>query len=217
MAKSAILLGATGLVGNYVLKELIEDKTYDSIKIFTRTSTGIKHDKIEEHVVDLLKLEAEKSKFVGDDIFCCIGTTKSKTPNKNAYREIDYGIPVMASKLAGENNASKFLVISALGANRDSKVFYNKVKGEMERDIQFYNAHDTYIFQPSLIGGKRDEKRFGESLAKGLFHIINPIIPQKFKAIHAKTIAKAMCHVAKNGYKDKRITSDVIRTLAKND
>lgn len=217
MSKTAVLLGATGLTGSHLLERLQDDDKYQEIKIFTRNSTGKSHPKIKEFIVDMNNLEAQAEHFTGDDVFCCIGTTKSKTPDKDKYRQVDYGIPVDASKLAGKNNTSKFIVMSSMGAHHKSKIFYNRIKGEMERDVQFYNSQETYIFRPSLISGKRDEKRLGEKVAKVIFSIINPILPKKMKSIHPKTIASAMVKVAHEGYKDVRITSDVIRNLAEDD
>src|SRR5690606_32585275 len=145
MSKTAIILGATGLTGGYLLQELIADTRYGKIKIFSRSSVAVKNSKIEEHLTDLLKLEDEKDNFKGDEVFCCIGTTKNKTPDEETYKRIDYGIPVVAAKLAKQNGISTFAVISALGADESSKMFYNRIKGEMELDVIAQNIESTYI------------------------------------------------------------------------
>src|SRR5690554_4291648 len=116
MQKTAIILGATGLTGGHLLNLILEDKTFHKVVVFTRRETGVEHPKLEEHIIDLLQLDKYKEQFQGDVVFCCIGTTKAKTPNRNAYKAIDYGIPVTAAKLAKQNNIDTYLVISAMGA-----------------------------------------------------------------------------------------------------
>ncbi|WP_339661018.1 NAD(P)H-binding protein [Croceibacter atlanticus] len=215
MSKTAIVLGATGLVGHHLLEEILQDESYEKVTLFSRSPIKKTHPKIEEHLIDLFNLEDYCNQFKANDVFCCIGTTKSKSPDKKMYKKVDYGIPIDAAKLSGLNNIEKLLVVSAMGANRKSKVFYNRVKGQMERDVQFYNSNETYIFKPSLIGGKRNESRVGETIAKAFFSVLNPILPKKIRSIHPQDIAKAMMHVAKKGYNSSKIPSDEIRMLAK--
>ncbi len=215
--KSAIVLGATGLTGGYLLKILLNDSKYDKVKVFSRSSVGFEHEKLEEHLVDLLKLEDYKDSFQADEVYCCIGTTKSKTPDKETYKKIDFGIPVSAAKLCRENKISTFLVVSALGADANSSVFYNKVKGEMQHEVLEQGIANTYIFQPSLIAGDREEKRFFERLAVKGFKIFNPLLVgslKKYRSIHPETIAKAMYICSNYGYPKILIESDEIQKLA---
>lgn len=218
MAKTAIILGATGLTGGILLQQLIQDSRYGKIKLFGRSSAAVKDDKIEEYLVDLFDPESFKSNFSGDDVFCCIGTTKNKTPDEETYRKIDLGIPVTAATLAKTNNISTFIVISAMGASKDSKMFYNKIKGEMEVEILKLNIPETYIFQPSLIAGDRVESRPWEKFAMQVMKILNPIFVgglKKYRSIHPETIARAMIIVANEGYSRKKIPSDEIKQIAK--
>ncbi len=215
MQKTAIILGATGLTGSHLLKLLLEDETFSKVVVFTRRETGIKHPKLEEHIIDLLQLDNYKELFKGDVVFCCIGTTKAKTPNKKAYKAIDYGIPVTAAKLAKQNNIDNYLVISAMGASETSKVFYNKLKGEMEREVLAQKIAHTYLLQPSLIVGERSEKRGGEKFAEVIMRTFGFLIPEKYKMIQGKTIAKAMVEIAKNGYDKGVITSGELQELGK--
>ncbi|HET8886565.1 MAG TPA: NAD(P)H-binding protein, partial [Salinimicrobium sp.] len=157
--KTAIIIGSTGLTGSILLEKLLQDVRYGNIKLFSRSSVGIENAKIEEHLVNLFELEKYKELFTADEVFCCIGTTQKRTPDKTTYHKIDYGIPVNAAKLAKENGISTFLVISALGANPESRFFYNRTKGEMERDVLKQKIPQTYFFQPSLIAGDRKENR----------------------------------------------------------
>ena len=215
--KTAILLGATGLTGGILLQKLLKDPRYGKIILFPRSSVKIKNSKIEEHLVDLFQLEKYKEQFKADQVFCYIGTTKSKTPNEETYRKIDYGIPVTAAKLCKENGISTFCVISALGANPESGMFYNKTKGEMQRDVLAQKIKNTYIFQPSLIAGDRGEKRFFENVAKQVMKILNYALRgplKKYRSIHPEIIASAMIFVANKGYDKSVIESEEIKKIA---
>lgn len=214
MKKKAIILGATGLTGSHLLKLLLNDSSYDVVKVFTRTKLPNIHPKIEEHVVDLLKLPDYADKFTADVVFCCIGTTKAKTPNKELYRAIDYGIPVEAAKLCKQNAINTCIVISAIGANAESKIFYNRIKGEMERDVLAQQIKHTQLLQPSLIVGNRNEKRLGEDLSKQFMKIVGFLIPPRYKMIEGETIARAMVELANNPPKEQIIPSEKIKELA---
>ncbi len=167
MKKTAIILGATGLTGGYLLDMLLNSDEYEKVKVFTRTSTGKQHSKIEETICDLLNLEQHAADFTADEVFCCIGTTKAKTPDKRLYHKIDFGIPVAAAELAEANKIPSFSVISAIGANKKSSVFYSRTKGEMEEAILQKNIPNILIYRPSIIFGKRKDKRWFENM--GLF------------------------------------------------
>lgn len=197
MKKTAIILGATGLTGRALLDLLISDPDFELIKLFSRRSIGVSHPKIKEFLVDLFELESESASFTGDVVFCCIGTTKSKTPNRKVYRQIDYGIPVAAAKLCRKAGIPNFIVISAIGANAQSRLFYNRTKGEMERDVLKEQIPNTFILQPGLLVGKRDEKRPGEAFASGFFGLINPILPLRYRSISAESVAQTMWLLSK--------------------
>lgn len=215
--RTAIILGATGLTGGYLLQEILGDPLYNKVILFSRSKVAVKDDKIEEHIIDMFKLDEYEELFQGDDVFCCIGTTKSNTPDEDTYRKIDFGIPAAAARLARKNGIPRFLVISALGADPTSNMFYNKTKGEMEQAVLANDINKTYIFQPSLIAGDRVESRFFENLAKNAMKVINPILGgslKKYRSIHPETIAAAMKVVAKNAYPKTRIESDQIKEIA---
>lgn len=217
MPKTAIILGATGLTGGILLQKLIADKTYTKIKLFSRNSVVIKSYKLEEHLIDLLDLNKSKELFTADEVFCCIGTTAFKTKDKKVYRTIDYGIPVSAAKLAIKNNISTFVLVSSMGANASSTVFYNKTKGEMERDVLKQNIKNTYILRPSLIGGNRTEIRVGERIGKGIMSVINPLFLgslKKYKMIPAEKIASCMQILAKSDTNQSIFSSDQIVEIA---
>jgi uncharacterized protein YbjT (DUF2867 family) len=199
MEKTAIILGATGLTGSELLNQLLGDNSYQKVKVFGRKKLEINHPKLEQYIGDLFKLREFSKNFKGDEVFCCIGTTAKKTPDKTVYKAIDCGIPVQAAKLTQENNIPFFAVVSAMGANKKSNIFYNKTKGEMEEGVLAQNIPFTYILRPSLILGKRNEKRLAESWAITLFEklgflFVGPF--NKYLPNSASNIAKTMWKVA---------------------
>ncbi|MFD2914153.1 NAD(P)H-binding protein [Psychroserpens luteus] len=220
MKKTAIILGATGLTGSSILQKLIEDDRYGSIKLFSRSKIEGLPKKVTQFIGDLLELDQFKADFIADEVYCCIGTTNKKTPNKALYKQIDYGIPVNAARLSSENGIQTFLVISAMGADKKSSVFYNKTKGEMEYDVLQEQIKHTYILRPSLIGGDRKENRTLEKIGLGVFKIIQPLFIgtlKKYKIIDAKNIAKTMIYLANNtSHSEVIITSDEIKELSEN-
>lgn len=217
MAKTAIILGASGATGSALLQLLLSDSRYSKIKLFARSSAGIISPKIEEYIINMFELENHAAHFTGADVFCCIGTTKAKTPHKDTYRKIDYGIPAAAARLAKTNGIDTFIVISAIGANKNSSIFYNRTKGEMEHAVASQHIPDTYILQPSLIVADRNDKRIAEKLAAGFMKLLNPLFTgkyTKYRSISAAAIAKAMVWLANNKHPDTVISSDMISTLA---
>ena len=217
MGKAAIILGATGLTGSIILNKLLEDERYSTIKLFSRKSIENNNPKIVEYIGNLFELKKFKKDFTADEVFCCIGTTTKNTPDKVLYKKIDYGIPVAAAKLSVENGINTFLVVSSLGANPKSSVFYSRTKGEMEQAVLKENILNTYILRPSFILGKRKENRIGESVGKVMFNAFQFLLLgklKKYRAIDADTIAGAMIKIANTKSESPIIESDKIANLA---
>ncbi len=195
MKKTAIVLGATGLTGSHLLDKLLASDDYKQVKVFTRRTTGKRHPKLTEIICDMLNLQEQAEQFTADEVFVCIGTTKAKTPDKQLYHAIDYGIPVTSAKLAEQNNISTLSVISAIGADADSSVFYSRTKGEMERDILQCNIPNILVYRPSLIYGERADNRLGEkvgtALVKGLQKAMIGRLA-KYRAISGEQLANAL-------------------------
>lgn len=211
MKKTAIILGATGLTGSILLKKLLNDDRYDTIKLFSRKEIDGMPPKVKQFVGDILALETFKQDFVADEVFCCIGTTAKKTPDKTLYKKIDFGIPVSAAKQAKANGIPTFIVVSALGANVKSGIFYNKVKGEMEEAVLSEKIEKTHILQPSIIGGDRQEQRIGEKIGLFLFKILHPLLLgklRKYRITAAEDIAATMIRLANSTSTETRITFD---------
>ena len=217
MKKTAIILGATGLTGNILLQKLIEDDRYDAIKLFSRSKIEGLPKKVTQYIGNLLKLEDFKTNFTGDEVYCCLGTTAKNTPDKTLYKAIDYGIPVTAAKLSKEQNISTFLIISAMGANKNSSVFYNKTKGEMEQSVLQQNIKNTFILRPSLIGGARLESRPLEKIGLAIFKMIDSLLIGKlkqYKITPPESIAQAMINLANSSsYMEVIVTSTDIKEI----
>ena len=196
--KSAILFGSTGLIGGHLLSELLDSPAYAAVTAIVRRETGIRHPKLKQLVADYRSLADIKEQLVGDDVFCCLGTTRKKTPDLDQYYRIDHDYPVAAARYTKDNGASAFLLVSAVGANPESSNFYLRMKGETERDIIRLGFEQTHVFRPSLLTGNRQEKRGMESVGRAIFKLINPLLINalsKYRAIPATWVAKAMCRV----------------------
>jgi len=211
--KTAIILGATGLTGNILLKTLLIDQRYDKIKIFTRKPLRLENKKVTEILCNLLELDSYKENFFGDEVYCCIGTTTKQTPDKELYKRIDYGIPASAAKLCKDNSIKTFAIMSSIGANANSSIFYNRTKGEMEQAVLEQKIENTYILRPSMIGGNRNEFRIAEKIGSVLMKVLNPLFIgswRKYRIINAELIANAMIELVNNGIDKQIIESDQI-------
>lgn len=215
--KTAIILGATGLTGSILLDKLIRDDRYRKIKVFSRNHLQQKSDKVEEYLINLFELEKVADLFTADEVYCCIGTTQKKTPDNDIYRMVDFGIPATAAKLSKKNKIETFQVISTMGADEKSRFFYNRVKGEMEGAVLDQHIANTYILQPSLIGGSREESRPFEYIWKKIMNVGDYLLVgslKKYRSIHPETIVNAMIYLANSDYRSGRIASDEIRNIA---
>jgi len=195
MAYKAIIAGASGLIGSELLSILLKQPEYDTITILVRKPTGIKDKKLTEVIVDFDKLDNYSELINGHAVFCCLGTTKNKTPDERIYRKIDHDYPVKLAQLALKNRVSQYHLVSSLGANANSSVFYTKLKGETENDIKSVGLPLLHIYQPSLITGDRKEYRLAEQIITPIMRIIDPLLMgglKKYRSIPAKTIAMAM-------------------------
>lgn len=216
LGKTAIILGATGLTGGKLLQQLVKDKRYAKIILFSRKSVGIEDSKIEEHLIDLFQLKNYEKEFLGDEVYCCVGTTKKKTPDEETYRKVDYSIPVNAATLAQKNGIKTFCVISAIGADPKSRLFYLKTKGEMEAAVLQQNIPNTYILRPSLITGKRGESRNLEDFSGKVMAVINKLLVgplKKFRSIPAEKIAAAMLVLGNTSSNQNIFDAEEIRNL----
>lgn len=197
--KTALIFGATGLIGGQLLQRLLHSPAYGQVIAVVRRNLGITHPKLKSLTADYQSIESVKSELIADDVFCCLGTTRKKTPDLKAYYRIDHDYPVTAAKLAKANGATAFLLVSAIGANPDSSNFYIRMKGETERDVQQVGFERLHIFRPSLLKGNRGESRWMESAAAGLFTVIDPLLMgglKRYRSITGDEVADAMLAAA---------------------
>lgn len=193
MQNTAIVIGATGLVGSKVLHHLLKDDRYKTIKVLHRRATGIEHPKLTEHIIDFDKPEEWKDKVSGDHLFSALGTTIKKAGSKKAQYKIDFTYQFEIAKAAAENGVSGYALVSSLGANAESGSFYPKIKGELDEAVQELSFDNTLILRPSFLDGDRDEFRLGERIGIVAAKVICKIPGlRKYHPIKADDVAKAM-------------------------
>jgi uncharacterized protein YbjT (DUF2867 family) len=198
--RTAILLGATGLVGGHCLNLLLEDDAYSRVVALGRRETAREDVKLEEHTIDFQRLEDYSQLLRGDDLFCCLGTTIKKAGSQAAFQQIDFTYVSESARIASENGTEQFMLVSSLGAEKRSRIFYNRTKGEVEEAVAKFPFHGVQIFRPSLLLGERAEFRPGERVAEKAmklfsFLMVGPL--GKYRPVHARMVAKAMIKVAK--------------------
>ena len=193
--KTAIIIGASGLTGQSLLNQLLQDEQFDTVILFLRKELNIVHPKLVQHCIDFNALDAYKDLIKGDVVFCCLGTTIKTAGSQVAFKKVDYTYPTEFAKIEKQNNVSTFCLQSSLGADSKSTNFYLKVKGETEDFIRQLNFVSFASFRPSMLLGNRTEFRLGENIGKivmqGLsFMFIGKL--KRYKAIHVNQVASAM-------------------------
>ena len=199
---TAIVLGATGLVGGHLVEKLLMDDTFEKVRILVRRPVNLTHKKLEVHVVNFDNLVDFRTRLgSGDCIFCCIGTTQKQVKgDKAAYRKIDYDIPVNAAKMGKDASFKKYVLVSSVGANASSKSFYLKLKGEAEKAIAEQHFESFHVFRPGVLFGKRKEVRLGELIGKGVMNALPFLLTgtlKKYRGIDAADVAEAMVAASK--------------------
>ncbi len=202
-----MIAGASGLVGNELLQLLLSGKEYEKIVVIVRKPLTINHPKLIQQAFDFNTFNSFSPSVTVDDIYCCLGTTIRKAGSQEAFRKVDHDYVIQLGKFCEKNSIQKFLVVSAMGANSSSSVFYNRIKGEMEIAVKQLSIPFIAIFRPSLLMGNRKEFRMGERIAQGLMGGLGFLFVgglKKYKPIFAATVAKAMIRTAgtfENGFR----------------
>lgn len=199
--KSIVVVGATGLVGNKLMDLLLADVTVHRLVLLSRSEVEWTHKKVENILADFDNLDQYVSKVENaNKLFCCIGTTIKKAGSKDAFRKVDYQIPLNLAALAEKAGIKKLIIVSSLGADPKSDNFYLKTKGEMERDIAVnYSFQKLAFLRPSLLLGARHEFRLGERLAQFFLFLFTFLMIgrlKKYKPIHDYKVAKAMISIS---------------------
>ncbi|MBN8821995.1 MULTISPECIES: oxidoreductase [unclassified Spirosoma] len=201
--KTALVIGATGLIGNLLTHRLVDSSFYSNVKVLVRKSLNWQHPRLQEVIFDFDHPNGLLTQ--ADDVFCCLGTTIKKAGSKDAFRKVDYQYPLDIARLSLASGASQFAIVTALGAKADSSIFYNRVKGEVERDLTALNFPTLLIFRPSLLLGDRSESRLGERIGAGVMRLFGPLIPSKYKGIDASKVANAMLETTQQGLTGKHV------------
>ena len=214
--KTALLFGASGLVGSHLLNQLIKDTNYSKIKLFVRSVPEISDSKVQIIKTDFNNLQNHKEDVKGDDCFFCIGTTKQNSSDKDEYRRVELDIPKEIAKIVKLNLVNSFIFVSAIYANPNSSGDYVRFKGLVEEELKRLNFPKLALMRPSFLMGDRKEKRVGEKIGIFVFKLLSPLLLGPFKKmrpIHSETVAKAMIIVANENLQKNIFESNEIAEL----
>lgn len=208
MGKTALLIGATGLVGEQCLNELLLSNAYEKVTALTRKKLPLTHPRLENIVTYFENLDELKPKLKADDVYCAMGTTIGKAGSEAAFRKVDFDIPLQVAQLTAKNGAKQFLLVSSLGADANSSIFYSRVKGELEEALKTAGFETVLIFRPSILLGDRKERRYGEEIGRFVaeklpFVFFGPL--KKYRGTPVDVLAKQMVHDAQQKIKGVRI------------
>ncbi len=205
--RTALLLGTTGLVGSALRDRLVTDTAYERIVTFVRRPLGAAPTKVEEVLVDYDRPETYRSHLSVDDVFCCLGTTIKKAGSRVAFRRVDLEIPLMIAKESLAAGAKRYLIVTAVGSDAGSSMFYSRVKGELEDELRALPFREgVKIFHPSLLLGRRAETRAGEKVGTVFMSAIKPLLVgpwERYRAITGDEVAAAMANAARS--RDKNV------------
>ena len=199
----ALVLGGTGLVGKDVINLLLNDHRYEKVTSLGRRKLPLEHQKLNQVQIDFSRIDQWSDYFCVEHLFCCLGTTIKKAKSKEMFEEVDYKYVLQAAKLLKKNGGKHFILVSAMGVNSKSSVFYNKVKGRVEEDVLKFGPSQVTVVRPSLLLGRREEPRFGEKVweffMKPLGFLLRGSLKQ-YAAIKSIEVARKMIEKA-NGEK----------------
>lgn len=201
--RSAIVVGATGLTGSSLIEQLCENDEYVSVIVIARRELQYKHPKLEVKIRNFDTLEEKDIEFA-HELYCCLGTTIKKAGAREAFEKVDFEYPLAIASLAKKQGIPHMLVITAMGANEQSRFYYNRVKGKLENALIELGLQRLSIIRPSLLVGQREEFRLGEKVGEKLLKLANPLLIgplKRSRAIEASQVAKAMIVIALHGKK----------------
>jgi uncharacterized protein YbjT (DUF2867 family) len=195
--KKALIVGCTGLVGAQLLELLLQEAAYSEVIALSRRPLGRAHEKLVNVITDLHGLSQVANTLAANDVFCCLGTTIGVAGSKEAFKEVDYAYAYELAKITKDHGATQFLIVSAMGADKKSRIFYNQVKGEVEEGLMSLEFESLHIFRPSLLLGPRKERRVGEDIGKVISKLLYWFIPKNYRPIQYFKVANAMLHAAR--------------------
>lgn len=216
--RTALIAGAGGLVGGFLLRQLLAEPEYDRVIAIGRRPLGLTHPKLVTVIADFAALNQVTADLRCDDAFCCLGTTIKEAGSRENFRAVDHGAVLAFAWAARRHGAQRFFVVSALGADARSRVFYSRVKGGSEEALAVLGFQTLGIFRPSLLLGSRATPRLGERLAAAVMWLAEPLLLgrlRKYRAIRAEVVARAMgrCSYGQPGQGVLIFLSDEIQDL----
>lgn len=195
--KTALVIGATGLVGKELVSQLLEDARFGRVVVFVRRSAGSSHPRLQEHLVDFNNPASWKDLVRGDVLFSAMGTTIKKAGSQEAQYKIDYTYQYDAARAAAENGVTTYVLVSSAGANARSRIFYSRMKGELEDAVKELPFSSIRIIQPGILAGDREEFRLGERIGIGVMSVLGHVPGlTAYKPYPAAVVARAMIHGA---------------------
>ena len=205
MKLTANIIGATGLVGSQLLQQLLQNSNFEKIRIFVRKDTGIKHPKLTQYIVSFNNVKSWIDKLTGDVLFSSLGTTLAQAGNKEAQYEVDYTFNLNFAKAAKKKGIGNYVLVSSVGANSGSKLFYTRMKGELDDVVAKIGFNNLAILRPPSLVGKRSKKRFSEYVSIPLIKIVTKIGFKEYRPIQGATVAQAMINAVASPNSNKTI------------
>ncbi len=196
MEKTVNVLGATGLVGRELVSLLLREPSVKKIRLFSRRSLGIEHPAIEEHLVNFASADTWQNLVTGDAAFSALGTTLRQAGSKKAQYEADYTTQYRFAAAASNNNVPVYVLVSSAGANATSRIFYSRIKGQLDEAIEKLSFSKSVVLRPSLLVGRREKPRLAESMASPFMKALTRFIFKKYRPVEARTVAKAMINAS---------------------
>lgn len=194
---TAIVIGATGLVGNELLRQLLKDSRIERVVVLTRKKTGLTGDQLEEHVIDFDDPGTWKRLLEGDILYSALGTTLRSAGSKEAQYLVDYTYQYNIARAAAAADIKKYVLVSAAGSSPESGIFYSRMKGELERDVKKLPFETIHILRPGMLKGKREKTRTGEILGGAVMNVISKLPGlHKLKPIEGAEVARAMVNAS---------------------
>jgi uncharacterized protein YbjT (DUF2867 family) len=188
--QTALIVGATGLVGQLLVQKALESSEYSLVKILVRRPINWTHEKLSVIVQDFDMFDT--TKITADHVYCTLGTTMKKAGSAKEFYKVDYEYPLAIAQIAKQNGTQRFSIVTAMGANTESLFYYNRVKGQIEDSLKKIGFESLLIFRPSLLFGDRSEQRLGEKAGIWFANIFQGLIPNKYRGVEAAQVAQAM-------------------------
>ncbi|NCB08432.1 MAG: NAD-dependent epimerase/dehydratase family protein [Bacteroidia bacterium] len=192
----ANVIGATGLVGKQLVQQLLKDERFEKVRIFVRRETGLNHPKLEQFIIDFSKTETWKKLLTGDVLFSALGTTLKQAGSKEKQYEIDFTFNRNFAKKAKENGIENFILVSSVGANSKSSIFYTRIKGELDEAVSEIGFKNLVILRPASLTGNREKRRLAEELTVPVLRVLTRFMLKNYRPVSGETVAKAMINAS---------------------